>query len=49
MNIRDASVGSASGNGSADGDFALASGGAREQQIGDVGAGDQQDKTDRTE
>ncbi len=33
----------------ADGDFLFAGGGAREQQVGDVGAGDQQNQRDRAE
>ena len=38
----------AGADGGADRDFALASGGAGEQEIGDVGAGDQQDEADRS-
>ena len=34
----------AGANGGTDGDFALASGGAREQEIGDVGTGDEQNE-----
>jgi hypothetical protein len=38
-----------SAQGGADGDLLVASGGAREQQVGDVGAGDQQNQRDGAE
>ena len=42
-------AGPAGAEGGADGDFFLASGGAGEQEVGDVGAGDEQHEADRAE
>ncbi len=42
-------AGAAGTHGGADGEFALAAGGAHEQEIGDVGAGDEQHEADRAE
>ena len=39
----------AGADGGADGDLARAAGGARQQQVGDVGAGDQQHAADRAQ